>query len=61
MTDMDIHDAALAPRGRDRIEWAERAMPVLAAIRRRFPHLPLVEDEGLDAAAFVLRLQRLTR
>ncbi|MBK7048800.1 MAG: DUF523 domain-containing protein [bacterium] len=32
-----------------------------AAIRRRFPHLPLVEDEGLDAAAFVLRLQRLTR
>ena len=32
-----------------------------ATIRRRFPHLPLAEDEGLDAAAFVLRLQRLTR
>jgi uncharacterized protein YbbK (DUF523 family) len=25
-----------------------------AAIRRRFPHLPLVEDEGLDVEAFVL-------
>ena len=36
MRERDIHDSALAPRGRDRIEWAERAMPVLAAIRRRF-------------------------
>lgn len=36
MTTMDICDASLAPRGRDRIEWAERAMPVLAAIRGRF-------------------------
>jgi adenosylhomocysteinase len=36
MTDMDIQDAGLAARGGDRIEWAERAMPVLAAIRRRF-------------------------
>jgi uncharacterized protein YbbK (DUF523 family) len=26
-----------------------------AAIRRRFPHLPLAEDEGLDVEAFVLR------
>jgi len=26
-----------------------------AAIRKRFPHLPLAEDEGLDAAAFALR------
>jgi adenosylhomocysteinase len=32
----DIHDPSLAPRGRDRIEWAERSMPVLSAIRRRF-------------------------
>ena len=35
-TTMDITDANGAPRGRDRIEWAERAMPVLAAIRERF-------------------------
>lgn len=31
----DIHDERLAPRGRDRIAWAEQAMPVLAAIRER--------------------------
>lgn len=36
MSESDIHDRALAPRGRDRIDWAERAMPVLAAIRGRF-------------------------
>jgi len=33
---MDITDVNGAPAGRDRIEWAERAMPVLAAIRERF-------------------------
>lgn len=36
MTEMDIQDAGLAARGGDRIAWAERAMPVLAAIRGRF-------------------------
>jgi adenosylhomocysteinase len=35
-TPRDIHDETLAPRGRDKIEWAERAMPVLAAVRERF-------------------------
>ena len=29
-----------------------------AAIRRRFPHLPLVEDEGLDVGAFTERARR---
>ena len=32
-----------------------------AAIRRRFPHLPLVEDEGLDVAAFVARARAAVR
>lgn len=32
----EIHSPELAPRGRDRIEWAMRAMPALAAIRQRF-------------------------
>ena len=32
----DIKDPALAPEGVRRIEWADRQMPVLAAIRRRF-------------------------
>lgn len=32
----DVKDMKLAAAGRDRIEWAEREMPVLRAIRQRF-------------------------
>jgi adenosylhomocysteinase len=32
----DVRDLALAPEGLTRIEWADRQMPVLAAIRERF-------------------------
>src|SRR6266511_4169257 len=32
----DVKDLALAPEGLRRIEWADRQMPVLAAIRDRF-------------------------
>src|SRR5438552_14165000 len=32
----DVQDRALAPEGVRRIEWADRQMPVLAAIRERF-------------------------
>jgi adenosylhomocysteinase len=32
----DVKDLALAPQGVDRIEWADRQMPVLAAIRQAF-------------------------
>src|SRR2546421_10441416 len=32
----DVKDLALAPEGVRRIEWADRQMPVLAAIRDRF-------------------------
>ncbi len=35
-TDHDIRDIALADRGRQRTEWAERQMPVLRQIRERF-------------------------
>ena len=34
--DCDVKDKLLAPDGKLRIEWAERQMPVLAAIRERF-------------------------
>src|SRR5579859_3125371 len=38
----DVKDLALAAEGVRRIEWADRQMPVLAAIRRRFEtELPL--------------------
>src|ERR671937_2320515 len=32
----DVKDVALAPEGLSRIEWADRQMPVLTAIRERF-------------------------
>ena len=32
----DVKDLGLANDGRNRIEWADRQMPVLAAIRERF-------------------------
>jgi adenosylhomocysteinase len=34
----DVKDLALAPEGVRRIEWADRNMPVLRAIRERFEH-----------------------
>jgi adenosylhomocysteinase len=36
MVDYDIKDIGLAKKGRLRIEWADRQMPVLANIRERF-------------------------
>src|SRR5438045_5252455 len=45
----DVKDLALADEGRRRIEWADRQMPVLAAIRERFEsEQPLA---GLRSAA----------
>ena len=45
----DIRDAALAPGGRDRIDWAAGEMPVLRQIRERFDkERPL---EGITIAA----------
>ncbi len=45
----DVADLALAPSGRRRIEWADRDMRVLAAIRERFAvERPL---EGIRIAA----------
>src|SRR5256886_17423980 len=34
--DCDVKDLALAEKGRDRIEWADQEMRVLAQIRERF-------------------------
>jgi adenosylhomocysteinase len=32
----DVNDTALAPKGRERMEWAAKEMPVLGLIRERF-------------------------
>lgn len=34
--DYEVKDVGLAPKGRLRIEWAERQMPVLRLVRKRF-------------------------
>lgn len=39
----DVKDITFAPRGKDRIEWAAKEMPVLRLIRERF-----VKDHPLD-------------
>src|SRR6201984_3758466 len=36
----DVKDLALADEGKRRIEWADRQMPVLAAIREGFGRVP---------------------
>ena len=36
MNSYDIKDKSLAEGGRRRIEWAEREMPVLRSIQKRF-------------------------
>lgn len=41
--EFDVKDIGLAPEGKKRIEWAERDMPVLRAVRERFEReLPFV-------------------
>jgi adenosylhomocysteinase len=47
--DYDVCDLGLAPKGRDRVEWAAQSMPVLELIRQRFSaERPLV---GMHLAA----------
>ncbi len=49
----DVADLALAPEGRARIEWADRAMPVLAAIRERFARERPLEGHVVAATLHV--------
>jgi adenosylhomocysteinase len=49
----DVKDLALAPAGVTRIEWADRQMPVLAAIRERFEKERPLEGYRLSACLHV--------
>jgi adenosylhomocysteinase len=49
----DIHSENLAPQGRDQIDWAARAMPVLATIRERFEREKPLEGVRLSACLHV--------
>jgi len=47
----DVRDLALAPKGRLRIEWAGKSMPVLAQIRERFAREKPLAGVRLSAAS----------
>ena len=48
----DVKDLSLAPEGVRRIAWADRHMPVLAAIRDRFDaEQPLALRDGITRPA----------
>jgi adenosylhomocysteinase len=49
----DIRDAALAPGGRDRIDWAAGEMPVLRQIRERFDKERPLSDIRIAACLHV--------
>src|SRR5919109_3424786 len=49
----DVRDLALAPAGITRIEWADRQMPVLAAIRERFENERPLEGYRISACLHV--------
>ncbi|MCV4676970.1 adenosylhomocysteinase, partial [Escherichia coli] len=49
----DIKDINLAPQGKQRIEWADREMPVLRLIRERFEKERPLEGVRLVACAHI--------
>ena len=49
----DIKDINLAPQGKQRIEWADREMPVLRLIRERFEQEKPLEGIKLVACAHI--------
>jgi adenosylhomocysteinase len=49
----DVRDLALAPQGVIRVEWADRQMPVLAAIRERFERERPLEGHRISACLHV--------
>ncbi|MGI8789180.1 MAG: adenosylhomocysteinase [Pyrinomonadaceae bacterium] len=51
--DYDIKDINLAPQGKQRIEWADREMPVLRLIRERFEAEKPLEGVKIVACAHI--------
>ncbi|MGH3000174.1 MAG: adenosylhomocysteinase, partial [Gaiellaceae bacterium] len=49
----DVKDLALAGEGKRRIEWADRQMPVLAAIRERFEREQPLSGHRISACLHV--------
>lgn len=51
--DYDIKDINLAPQGKQRIEWADREMPVLRLIRERFEEEKPLQGVKIIACAHI--------
>jgi adenosylhomocysteinase len=51
--DFDVKDIGLAPQGKQRIDWAEREMPVLRLIRERFGDEKPLKGVRLVACAHI--------
>src|SRR3989454_10222575 len=51
--DFDVKDIGLAKQGKQRIEWAEREMPVLRLIRERFGEEKPLKGVRLVACAHI--------
>ena len=49
----DVKDLSLAPLGKQRIEWAEREMPVLRLIRERFAQERPLEGKKMVACCHI--------
>ena len=59
----DVKDMTLAAKGRLRMEWAERSMPVLRMIKRDFAkpgEAVRIKGDGADAPATILGEAPLT-
>ncbi len=52
-TKCDVKDISLAPQGKQRIEWADREMPVLRLIRERFAEEKPLEGIKIVACAHI--------
>src|SRR5258708_34755398 len=52
-TDCDVKDLGLAGKGRGRIEWAGRSMPVLEEIRQRFEKAKPLKGQRMAACLHV--------
>ncbi|MDD4178445.1 MAG: adenosylhomocysteinase [Candidatus Margulisbacteria bacterium] len=53
MTNSDVKDFKLAPKGKLRIEWAERDMPVLSQVKEKFAKNKILKGKRMSACLHV--------
>lgn len=53
MTNCDVKDKGLAAKGKQRIEWAERDMPVLARVKEKFARSGILKGKKMSACLHV--------